>query len=159
MGFLTFSNPSKFGSSRLSQSEHEQHDKLHKDLDGLSAAIASWQADPTTYDSTELESLLESLAPNFREHLREEVQHLNRERLEPHVSSQQLKDCIKQLEEEAKKGNPFIDPVFMMSHTVSQVSPRARLQGDFVDGRVLLHALSLPHTSTGPTWAGSCTVW
>lgn len=97
--------------------ELEAHKKLHSDLQALNSAIDGWKADPSSYDAQKLKALLDELTPNFRTHLHEEVGGLAKERLEPKVTSQELKDCIAKLEEEAKKGNPFVDPVFMMSHT------------------------------------------
>jgi hypothetical protein len=76
------------------------------------------------------------------------VAHLTRERLSPQVSSDELKACIAQLEAEAKKGDPFVAPVFMMSHTVSRREAW------------LMHcaeplAASLRLTSTGRIWVSS----
>jgi len=99
------------------QTELEQHAKLHSDLETLTESLHKWQVDPETYDKERLRSILDDLSPNFREHLKKEVDHLSKDRLVEHISSQELKDCIAKLEEEAKKGDPFVDPVFMMSHT------------------------------------------
>ena len=110
----------------LAQTELDQHAKLHADLDGLTAAIQAWKAGTETYDAARLRTLLNELAPNFRQHLHEEVEHLAHDTLAPHLTSQELKDCIGKLEEEAKKGDPFVDPVFMMSHTPAEHKVRER---------------------------------
>lgn len=99
------------------QTELEQHDKLHHDLDELAEKISKWRADPSTYDPSALKGLLDELAPNFRQHLKEEVEHLSKDRLEPKISSEKIVEAIAKLEAEATKGDPFVEPVFMMSHT------------------------------------------
>jgi hypothetical protein len=122
----------------------------------LSSAIDGWKADTSSYDGEKLQSLLEGLAPNFRTHLKEEVEDLSRDKLEGKVTSQELKDCISKLEEEVKKGDPFVAPVFMMSHTPPEhkVSESPSCPSPL---SLLIFCLSCT-SSTGQTWAGSCIV-
>jgi len=123
--------------------ELEQHEKLHADLEALSARTTKGRADRSEYSADQLASLLAELAPNFRQHLEEEVAHLTCERLSPQVSSDELKACIAQLEAEAKKGDPFVAPVFMMSHTPPAHKYWSNM--GWLMYRVLIPALSYRH--------------
>lgn len=135
------------------QTELDQHAKLHRDLEALSSAIEGWKAETSTYNSDKLQSLLEQMGPNFRTHLKEEVDSLSRYRLVDKVTSQELKDCINKLEEEVKKGDPFIAPIFMMSHTPPEHKVSGNLTAFFLSP---CSYIASRFNSTGQIWAGSC---
>ncbi|KAI0659127.1 hypothetical protein C8Q70DRAFT_152040 [Cubamyces menziesii] len=99
--------------------EKEQHAAVHAFLDDFLATVQAAQADTSKFDAAKLKSMLESSNDAIFTHFREEVEHIEPEKLKAAgFSEAEGRQMIADVDKHAKShGDPFLAVPYMRSHT------------------------------------------
>lgn len=101
-------------------SELEQHEKIHQDVESISAAVESYKGNRTLYDASKLLAICIQCRPNLYEHLKDEVSMLTRENLGNKISEEELKAAHEHWEGSVRReSNFFISAPFVVYHTTA----------------------------------------